>query len=112
MESKITIKWNRSPKQATISIGDIGSCTCTIYHNGKAQVMIIDSVYVDEQHQGKGYGQKLMDMAIDLAKAQNIDSVELNVNRDNKVAIGLYEKNGFELTDKHYYRLILNKWTT
>ena len=110
MENKITTKWSEDVKQAAISIGNVGSCICTIYHNGKAKVMIIDSVYVNEQYGGKGYGQKLMNAAIDLAKASKIDSVELNVNKDNKVAIDLYEKNGFEVTDKHYYRLILNKW--
>lgn len=109
MEKPPTIKWHKTPKQATISIGDICSCICTIFNNGKAKVMMLDSVFVGEPYRGQGYGQKLMEAVIDFAKTQDIDSVELQVNQDNQVAISLYEKSRFQKTDKYYYRLILNK---
>ena len=73
--------------------------------------MIIDNFETPEKYRNQGYGQKLMKEVIDFAKTQDIDSVELQVNKDNGVAIKLYEKNKFEKTDKYYYRLILNKWT-
>lgn len=111
MEDKVTIKWNEA-KQAIVSLGDICSCVCTIFNNGKAKVMILDSVFVSEPYRGQGYGQKLMEKIINFAKTQNIDSVELQVNKNNEAAIRLYEKNQFQKTDKYYYRLILNKWTT
>lgn len=111
MEDKATIKWSEA-KQAIVSIEDICSCICTIFNNGKARVMILDSVFVSEPYRGHGYGQKLMEEIINFAKAQNIDSIELQVNQNNKVGISLYEKNQFQKTDKYYYRLILNKWTT
>ena len=98
-------------KQVHLKIEKVCHCVCTVYYNGKAKVMIIDDVFVDPAYRGLGYGQKLMDMAINLAKKEEIDSIELNVNRDNEVAISLYKKNGFEVTYKDYYRLILNKWT-
>ena len=44
-----------------------------------------------------------------LAKQLKVDSVELVVNKDNKIAKRLYEKAGFEKTNKDYYRFILNK---
>jgi ribosomal protein S18 acetylase RimI-like enzyme len=72
--------------------------------------MVIDSVWTDEEHRGKGYGTKLIEKAIKLAISNNVDSVELVVNSDNIAAKKLYEKVGFEKTNKDYYRLILNGW--
>lgn len=99
-------------RQVKLSVENISSCLCTFYNNGKANVMLIDNVQTKEEFKGRGYGIKLIEKAIDLAKKQNVDSVELNVNRDNLAAINLYKKSGFEKTNKDYYRLILNKWTT
>ena len=86
-----------------------GSCICTFYNNGKADVMIIDSVEVDQAHRGIGVGTKIIEQAIELAEKEGVDSVELNVNRDNIVAVKLYEKMGFSRTNKYYYRLIISK---
>jgi len=74
--------------------------------------MIIDSVLTNEEYRRQGYGTKLMAEAIKLAKKMKVDSVELNVNKNNVAAKKLYEKIGFEKTKKDYYRLILNKWRT
>ena len=84
------------------------SCLLTFYYNGKARVMIIDNVEVNEKFRGKGYGTELIKEAIETAKDENVDSVELQVNSDNEVAKRLYQKSGFEKTNKEYYRLILN----
>jgi GNAT superfamily N-acetyltransferase len=99
-------------RQIKLSIENISSCLCTFYNNGKADVMLIDNVQTKERFRKMGYGTRIMEKAINLARKLGVDSVELNVNKDNKVAIGLYEKNGFEVTDKCYYRLILNRWKT
>ncbi len=77
-----------------------------------ANVMIIDNVQTKKEFQGKGYGTKLINKAIDLAKKNKVDSIELVVNKENKIAKKLYEKTGFKKTNKDYFRLILNKWTT
>lgn len=74
--------------------------------------MLIDGVQTKEEFRGKGYGTKLMNKAISLARKLKVDSVELVVNKDNKAAKKLYEQTGFKKTEKDYYRLILNKWTT
>lgn len=86
------------------------SCLLTFYNNGKANVMIIDSVEVKEKFRGKGYGKMLLEEAIDTAKEEGVDSIELQVNADNEVAKRLYLKVGFEKTAKEYYRLILNRF--
>lgn len=85
----------------------IGSCLCTFYNNGKANVMIIDNVGVNDTHRRQGIGTKVIQKALLLAKKHEVDSVELNVNKDNLPAKNLYEKMGFTKTNKDYYRIIL-----
>ena len=87
---------------------DFASCLCTFYHNGKANIMMIDNVFVDESERGNGYGNKLIRKALELANDENVDSVELVVNRDNSPAKKLYEGQGFAKTEKDYYRKILH----
>ena len=89
-----------------------GSCLGTIYHNGKAKIMVIDNVLVEEGYREKGIGTLLMENAIKIAILENVDCVELLVNTENKEAKGLYKKVGFKKTNKEHYRLILNyfKW--
>ena len=87
----------------------VGSCLCTFYNNGKANVMIIDSVEVDEKYRRRGIGAQLIERAIKLARKYGVDSIELNVNKDNIPAKKLYEKIGFKKTNKDYYRILLNK---
>lgn len=98
-------------KQIKIGVDDMCSCLCTFYNNGKANVMLVDNVWTDKKHRRQGYAKKLMNKAIELAKAEGVDSIELIVNKDNLPAKKLYEAMGMELTNKDYYRLILNKWT-
>lgn len=95
-------------QQIKLSIDNISSCLCTFYNNGKAEIMVIDDVQTKEEFRGKGYGTKLINKALNLARELNIDSVELQVNKDNKIAKRLYENTGFEKIKKDYYRLILN----
>lgn len=87
-----------------------GSCLCTFYFNGRANVMIIDDFNIEEKYRNKGWGRKLMKRAIKLAKDKEVDSIELVVNKNNKIAKHLYETVKMEKTKKDYYRLILNKW--
>ena len=96
-------------RQITLSVENFASCLCTFYNNGKANIMMIDNVQTKEEFREKGYGTKLIKKALALAKKLEIDSVELVVNKDNNIAKSLYEKVGFEKTNKDYYRFILNK---
>lgn len=97
-------------RQIKLSVGDISSCLCTFYNNGKADVMIIDDVQTKEEFRGKGYGTQLVNKATKLANKLKIDAIELVVNKDNRIAKKLYEKAGFKKTNKDHYRLILNKF--
>jgi len=84
-----------------------GSCIGTIYHNGKALIMVIDNVEVDKEYRNQGIGTMLMEKAIIVAIENNVDSIELLVNDDNEIAKGLYRKVGFQKTNKEHHRLIL-----
>ena len=113
MKEGLSIHWlENGAKQARLSLGEDCSCICTIYHNGKARIMVVDSVETLEESRGQGYGRKLMEEVITFAKTQNVDSIELVVNQDNASAIRLYEKTGFKRIAKFFYRLILNVWQT
>ncbi|MFC1612650.1 GNAT family N-acetyltransferase [Patescibacteria group bacterium] len=105
-----TITWNNEPKQARLSVDGVSSCLCTFYNNGKANIMIIDSVFTKEEFRGQGYSVKLMEAALALAKKEKIDCAELIVNEENIAARSLYEKIGFKKTKKNHYRIIFNIW--
>lgn len=90
---------------------EYGSCIGTIYNNGKAKIMMIDDVKVEENQRHKGVGTTLMEKAISIAKENDVDCIELIVNNDNETAKGLYHKVGFQKTNKEHYRLILRHFT-
>lgn len=52
-----------------------------------------------EQHQGLGYGTKAMKEAEIIAKELGMNKIGLNVFGHNKIARGLYEKMGYEITN-------------
>ena len=47
------------------------SCLCTFYNNGKANIMVIDSVETDESHRQEGCATRLMEKALNLAMFHN-----------------------------------------
>jgi len=52
-------------------------------------------VAVVPDHRGLGVGKALLRGLLDKARSQKFDSLSLSVRRNNRVAIGLYERNGF-----------------
>jgi ribosomal protein S18 acetylase RimI-like enzyme len=70
--------------------------------------MIVDDVLIYERFRGQGHGKAMMLEVVEIAKRLDVDSVELTVNDDNMVARNLYQRVGFEETDKKYCRRILN----
>ena len=61
--------------------------------------MKIHKIYVLHEQHGKGYGYKLMQEARDFAKENQMNSMTLQVNRNNK-AVEFYKKFGFEIIDE------------
>lgn len=72
------------------------------YFMGEAN---LQKVVVAESYRRQGIATQLIQYAIDFLKNQNIDKFYLEVNEHNVVAIGVYEKLGFERisTRKNYY---------
>lgn len=58
--------------------------------------IFIEQISVLESHQGKGFGKKLIQAAIDSGKESNIDFIELDVWSQNNLAREFFEKLGFK----------------
>jgi diamine N-acetyltransferase len=56
----------------------------------------LHKIYVHQKTQGQGIGKKLIDYIVSQLRSQNIHTLRLNVNRQNKARF-FYEKLGFEV---------------
>ncbi len=65
----------------------------------------VERIYLAQQYQGLQLGRKLMDKALELAVAQEKTFVWLGVWEHNLKAIQFYQKFGFEIFDRHIFRL-------
>ncbi|MDR0326362.1 MAG: GNAT family N-acetyltransferase [Oscillospiraceae bacterium] len=72
----------------------IGYCCVSIYNEGTT--LWIREVAIDPDHQGKGFGKKLMEQAIRYGASNGAVKGFLAADVLNKNAIGLYEKYGFK----------------
>jgi len=59
------------------------------------RVMLLDDICVDVTYRRQGIGEQLCQKAIEAAKEENADSIELGVWADNLPAVALYQKLGF-----------------
>jgi ribosomal protein S18 acetylase RimI-like enzyme len=55
----------------------------------------VDQISVDRAYQKRGYGEQLLQAVIDLARAQGIDRITLDVWTFNTNARGFYGRQGF-----------------
>lgn len=58
-------------------------------------------VFIDRENRGKGYSKLLIDKTLKYAKTNKIEKVTLGVVKKNPIAIGLYQKYGFELVGEN-----------
>ena len=73
-----------------IGTGFLGRMTRRMRHRARMAISILKSEW------NKGVGSAMMEKLIDYAKETGIEIVELEVRCDNKRAIHLYEKYGFQ----------------
>ncbi len=68
--------------------------------------MELIDIFVLEEYRNCKIATKLMDVMIEVAVLNNIDSITLEVRKDNYYAIKLYEKYGFTKVGirKNYYK--------
>ena len=58
-------------------------------------VMLLEDLVVHTQYQGHGYGNKLLEHAIDFAKKKNFLRITLLTDRPENVAQAFFRKHGF-----------------
>lgn len=78
----------------------VGTASLTRYprrmsHRGDFSVSVI------REHWNKGIGRELAEQIIAFAKTNNFEIIDLQVRSDNRAAIHLYEKLGFEKIGTH-----------
>lgn len=68
--------------------------------------MEIINLYVDEEYQGMGFGDLIMDFVIALCEQSKIQNLSLEVRKSNIKAINLYKKHGLieSYIRKDYYK--------
>jgi ribosomal protein S18 acetylase RimI-like enzyme len=66
--------------------------------------MKIHKIYVLHEQHGNGYGYKLMKEARDFAKVREMNSMSLQVNRNNP-AIEFYKRFGFKIIDEQDFEI-------
>ena len=73
--------------------------------NTKTDYSII-SIAIKEEYRGRGFAKQLVEKIFEDAKWNDIYSISLEVNEDNKAAIALYRSMGFIITNtrKNYYK--------
>ena len=83
--------------------------------NKKEKTLHILLISVSKSHAKKGYGKKLIDKAVEVAKSNKLEQIELIVRDTNKPAIKFYEKNDFKYKKEYdkknlvYVKTIINK---
>lgn len=56
-------------------------------------------ICVADEAQGKGIGKLIMQKLVDAAREKKIGKMKLSVDKENKSAINLYQKYGFQVVD-------------
>ena len=97
-----------SPNHYVYSVTSNGSVVGTLWwgtqKHGTKQVAWIYDIVLDPAQRGKGLGRKTMEWAMADARAKGFDRLGLHVFGHNKVAQGLYQSLGFEITNLVMYK--------
>ncbi len=82
-----------------------GTAICSYSFNVVFEEGEINNLSVKKSERGKGIGNLLMKDMINVAKIRNLQSLTLEVNENNEIAINLYKKFGFEVEGRrpNYY---------
>lgn len=67
--------------------------------------LYLNRLVILPSEQGKGYAKQAMKFIEEYAKNNSYQVIRLTVYKDNKYAIGLYEKLGFIKVEKGYWQL-------
>ena len=59
----------------------------------------VDELYVARGYRDKGWGTRLVETALETARASGVQAMHLTVERGNRRAVELYKRLGFELRE-------------
>ncbi len=60
------------------------------------KTLIIHALAIDPLSQGRGYGQRILEMCEEYGREQGYTAMRLDAFSENPAAVRLYEKNGYE----------------
>ena len=69
------------------------------YHRTDHNELKLEKLYVHQDHQGQGVGRRLIARVEAAAAAQGLDTLILNVNKNNVQALRVYEASGFAVRE-------------
>ena len=75
-------------------------------YSKKYRVAALGNIVTHPNYRGQGFA-KSVTARLCRSLSENVDHIGLNVKADNTIAITLYEKLGFEITD-HYYECMIS----
>lgn len=85
----------------------VGMITLIIYRIPFTKKGILEDFVVDPRYRGKGLGTSLVKAALDEAKKEGINYVDLTSKPDREAANKMYEGLGFEKRDTNVFRVNL-----
>lgn len=86
----------------SLLVGEEVAGVCALFNNGNA-VYELARMAVKTEHQGKGYGDSLMQACLLKLRTVNATKVYLLSNHRLVTAISLYKKYGFEITSRQQH---------
>jgi ribosomal protein S18 acetylase RimI-like enzyme len=66
----------------------------------------VDEVYIVPEMRGQGLGARALALAEEHCRRQGLEALRLEVHHENRRALALYERNGYEAHDRH----LMTKW--
>jgi ribosomal protein S18 acetylase RimI-like enzyme len=70
------------------------------------RIAVIDEVYTVPEMRGRGLGARALALAEEHCRRHGIAALRLEVHQENRRALALYERNGFEAHDRY----LMTKW--
>ena len=94
---------NESLEKGTL----VGMLTAGIYQTPTGHKAWLEDIVVDDKYRGLGYGEKIVEYAINFIQNLNVDTITLTSNPSRVAANKLYKKMGFEQYETNVYRMKL-----
>jgi GNAT superfamily N-acetyltransferase len=86
-------------------LGDllVGYMNLNLFSNDEGH---FQSIFIGEEHRGKGHSNILMEHAIKWYQEQGVKRVHLYTEVDNEVAQGLYRRHGYEIDSRAWHFIV------